>query len=336
MNAGTAVIVVLGIAVLVSAIAADRSARKQHRLRAVCLNLFGLGCLAAGLLSLYCWSHGRQTVMRQLAMASVQLERGGLASLLIAESDTQAAEVPPPAPTPPAPPAAAADDTQPAQEVDPAVMAEDPDPQPPADADDEPALPDDMQRQVQIDYAARPDWVDSGARDEGPVHRVSICAGPFPQLRQAQKELLVELKRATDEYINELLGSRTAARWIGYDVARIRQNLVAPKNYYDEKVISPSVGPMHQSHALLEFGPEFHRDVERTWQQIVMRARLVKVALVSAAVLGTLALLFSFFQADSATRGFYTGRLKFATFVAILGLIASGIFLARSIPWLWP
>ena len=111
---------------------------------------------------------------------------------------------------------------------------------------------------------------------------------------------------------------------------------MAPGNIYDEKVISPSVGVMHQSHALLEFGPEFHRDVEQAWHQIVARARLVKVALAAAAVLGTLALLFSYFQADTATKGFYTGRLKFVTLVAILGLIASGILLARSIPWLWP
>jgi uncharacterized integral membrane protein len=93
---------------------------------------------------------------------------------------------------------------------------------------------------------------------------------------------------------------------------------------------------MYQSHALLEFGPEFHRQVEESWRQIQARARLVKMALGAAAVLGTLMLLFGFFQADTATRGFYSGRLKFVTAVAILGLIVCGVYLTRSIPWLWP
>ena len=168
------------------------------------------------------------------------------------------------------------------------------------------------------------------------MHQVSVTAGPYSQQRQVQKELDAELKKATDQYINELLGSSTAARWIAYDVSRVRRSLVAPGNIYDEKVISPSVGVMYQSHALLEFGPEFQRDIEQAWRQIVARARLVRVALAAAAVLGTLALLFSYFQADTATKGFYTGRLKFVTLVAILGLIVTGVWLARSIPWLWP
>ena len=198
------------------------------------------------------------------------------------------------------------------------------------------ALPEEMRRQVQIDYAARPAWVEREEQDVGPVHQVSVNSEPYRRQRQAREKLDEKLKQVTDEYINELLGTATAARWIAFDASRIRRTLVAPGNIYDEKVISPSVGVMHQSHALLEFGPEFHRDVEQAWHQIVARARLVKVALAAAAVLGTLALLFSYFQADTATKGFYTGRLKFATLVAILGLIASGVLLARSIPWLWP
>ncbi len=163
-----------------------------------------------------------------------------------------------------------------------------------------------------------------------------MCSGPYLRQREARKELSRQLQKATDEYINEFLANASAARWLGYDEARIRQTLVSSQNIYDEKVISPSFGAMHQSHALLEFGPEFHRDVERAWHQIVARAQLAKLALAAVAVLGTLVLLFSYFHADTATRGFYSGRLKFVTAMAILGLVASGLLLARSIPWLWP
>ena len=156
------------------------------------------------------------------------------------------------------------------------------------------------------------------------VHQISVSSGPYLRQREARKELDRQLKLATDEYINEFLANAAAARWLGYDETRIRQTLVPARNIYDEKVISPSFGVMYQSHALLEFGPEFHRDVEQAWHQIVARAQLAKLTLAAVAVLGTLVLLFSYFHADTATRGFYSGRLKFVTAVAILGLVASG------------
>lgn len=192
------------------------------------------------------------------------------------------------------------------------------------------------QVQVEIDYAARPDWVDRPPRDEGSVHQIAVCSGPYLRSHDAHKELQQQLQRVTDEYINEFLGQDSASHWISWDATRIGRELVAARNHFEEKVISPSFGVMYQSHALLEFGPDFHRQVEESWRQIQARAQLVKMGLGAAAVLGTLVLLFGFFQADTATRGFYSGRLKFATAVAILGLIACGVYLARSIPWLWP
>jgi hypothetical protein len=331
------VIILLIIAVILSAIAAERSARGHHRLRAVCLNLFGIGCLGAGLVSLYAWSHGQETLTAQIAFARAQANPGTLVELFLDSGQQATEQAPPAAPAAPDAPApeqgASADSPPPATTIE--LTAEAPDP-PSTDPGAESLLPEQMMSQVQIDYAARPAWVGRDPRDEGPVHLISVVAGPYSSLQRAHQELDVVLKQATDEYINDLLQSSTAADWISYDAARIRRFLVGPGNVYDEKVLSPSVGLMHQSHALLTLGPEFQHDVQQTWHQIVARARLVKVAMAAAAILGTLALLLSYFRADTATRGFYTGRLKFATFVAILGLIACGFLLARSIPWLWP
>lgn len=191
------------------------------------------------------------------------------------------------------------------------------------------------QPQVEIDYAARPDWVDRPARDEGSVHQIAVCSGPYLRSHDAHRELQRQLKQVTNEYIDELLGQASASQWVSWDAAQIGRELVAAQNHFEEKVISPSFGVMYQSHALLEFGPAFHCRVEESWRQIQARAQLVKVGLGAAAILGTLMLLFGFFQADTVTRGFYSGRLKFVTAVAILGLIACGVYLARSIPWLW-
>jgi hypothetical protein len=187
---------------------------------------------------------------------------------------------------------------------------------------------------AQIDFEARPPWVDRPAEQVGEALQVSVASGPFLRLAGARRELDQQLKLAVDTHINEWLGHPGAARWIDWNPDRIRAALVAPEHVFDEQVISPSFGSMHQSHALLEFGPGFHREIERAWHEVVARAQLVRITLLAAAVLGVLAMLFGYLQADTATRGFYAGRLKFATGVAILGWLALGIVLARSIPWL--
>jgi len=186
-----------------------------------------------------------------------------------------------------------------------------------------------------IDFDARPAWVESKEEDLGPVHRIAVCSGPFMRVREARDELSKQLKIETDRYINKLVDNPRAAAWLDYDETEIRTRFVAPECFYDEKVVSPSFGVMQQSHALLQFGPDFRQEVQARWDGLVARGRLTEVGGVAAVILGILAILFGYFQLDTATRGFYTGRLRFAAAVAILGLIGASVFLARSIPWFW-
>lgn len=339
--------VVLGLVIIVSAIGADRSARARHTFRAIALNLCGIGCLALGLVSVYAWSHHGLDRSRQVAVAipagelapaadratMVQLVVGsdGRLEHLVATSDVGRAE----AASAELVEAELAEAEQTAEveatleEIDLGGL------EPLADEQVEAELDPELGSRVEIDFEARPEWVDQPDRDLGEVHLISIAAGPYRLQRDARKELSRQLKIATDEYLNEVVGHRHASRWIGYDKDEIRHRFVAPAHIYDEKVISPSFGVMHQSHALLEFGPAFHQEVEQDWHQVMARTQLAKVALTGGAVLGMLVLMFGYFNADSATRGFYSGRLKFVTVVAILAVVATGLLIARSIPWLW-
>jgi hypothetical protein len=357
------ILVVLMCAMIVLfAVAADRSARANRRWRAGLLNLCGLLLLVLGAFALFAWSHHGHSVSMHFGRPAYAGQVGGAPSVTdhpfsIDQSVRSLRDEEHPAENPEAKPAETPAE-QPAAEAEPAeTPAEQPaaEAEPAADVTGEVAeskgdggavdrsesdgagqLSASPHGQVEIDYAARPEWVDRPEREEGPVHQIAVCSGPYLRSHEAHKELQRQLKRVTDEYINEYLGQQSASRWVFWDAARIGRELVSARNHFEEKVISPSFGVMYQSHALLEFGPDFHGQVEESWRQIQVRAQLVKVALGAAAVLGTLMLLFGFFQADTATRGFYSGRLKFATVVAILGLIACGVYLTRSIPWLWP
>jgi uncharacterized integral membrane protein len=93
---------------------------------------------------------------------------------------------------------------------------------------------------------------------------------------------------------------------------------------------------MYQTHALLEFGPAFRKeldgrrgDLERYVRETAMAYRLRGLALGFGAVLCLLTVVFGFFRLDTATRGYYTGRLQFLAGAAILSVIVAGVVLAR-------
>lgn len=202
-------------------------------------------------------------------------------------------------------------------------------------SDEEPVAPLSVS-EVIIDYDARPEWVEFDEDENvGAVYQIAVSSGPYVRYDDARQELLKQVELQANRYINELVGNRHAATWLGYDADRVRQELIQPDHVYDEKIISPSFGVMHQSHALLQFGPDFRDSVRNGWREIVVRGRLLACGLAAAVIIGTLSLLLTYFRADTATRGFYTGRLRFATVLVILGLVAAGAVLARSLPWIW-
>jgi hypothetical protein len=183
------------------------------------------------------------------------------------------------------------------------------------------------------DEANRPDWVLSGPVRHGP-HSIVVCSYPKVRDLDSRKSLDLEIKRVTDEYINEHLSSDFAATLLSYDMNSIKRHLVPEENIYHERIEISELGNLHQRHALVEFDPRFRLEIERRWDRIVAKSRVIQTG---AGVIGILALLgvaFGYFRLDTATRGYYTGRLQFVAAMGILGLIASGVLLARWIHWM--
>lgn len=318
------IIIVLCVAVVFAAVLAERSARSHHRFRAIGLNVVGLLCLGVGLGAIFAWSHGISVEATQVAVAAA-LEAEDQATLADAGNGSIGPDLD--------------DETIPLNTEDDAVesIAEAEDEGEAESSDSAVAEIDDIQvmSKVFIDYDARPEWVDREDVTAGPVHQISVCSGPYMQRRESRKALQSELKKAVDEYINDLVEHPQASFWLGLDEHFINTNLVQPDNLFDEKIISPSFGVMHQSHALVEIGPQFRDHVETSWHQFHAKGRLVVMGLICGGVLGVILALFGYFRADTATRGFYTGRLKFVTAAAILALVVAGVILAQNIPWLW-
>jgi hypothetical protein len=178
----------------------------------------------------------------------------------------------------------------------------------------------------------RPEWVGAKPSLSGKVHTISVASGPYATKKQSQAAFDKALAKAMKEYVAEQLGSETAARMVTYDVATIKRRFVKDKTYSDEAKYS--VGKMHESFALLEFDSKFRGELTRQWNQVRAKSRLLSMGVFSGAALLLVASVFSYFRADNATRGYYTGRLQIMTAAAILAVVGAGTLIVHKIPWL--
>ena len=183
--------------------------------------------------------------------------------------------------------------------------------------------------------AGRPQWViEAKPKLVGNIHTIPVSSEPRALARLAKEALDEALVKATNQYIAEHLGSELAPSLVSnYNAASIKREFVKPENTYDE-VITVSIGDMHQSHALLEFPPEFRARIEASWAEVRAASRLAQLGLFAGAGLLLLGSVFGYFRLDNATRGYYTGRLQFMTAAAILAIVGAGVFVARWIHWM--
>jgi hypothetical protein len=167
----------------------------------------------------------------------------------------------------------------------------------------------------------------------GPVHTIPVASDPYARDSDARRALDRAIEAATNEYIAEQLGSDLAPQLLRYDARSIKERFVKPENLYAD-VANYNVGEMHESFALLEFGPEFRNELAARWDGVRSTSRLTQLALFAGAGLLLLSSVFGYFRLDNATRGYYTGRLQFLAAAAILAVIGAGVFAAQWIHWL--
>lgn len=183
--------------------------------------------------------------------------------------------------------------------------------------------------------ADRPEWINKPPKVEGQAHMV-VSSGPWASRRECERELEHQLKKEVDAYINDYLGNPQAARLIGYDLETIQKQFVSsdPAHVYSGTLVSPTVGEMREEVRLVVIDEQDQRDIAEHWRRVVATSRLASSGLIGAGLLGLLAVAYGFLKADTATRGFYTGRLQLLSLAVVAAMIAAGVFLARAIHWM--
>src|SRR5262249_47304247 len=130
----------------------------------------------------------------------------------------------------------------------------------------------------------RPKWIGAEANYRGKTHTISVSSGPYATEAQCKRALEEAIAKATNEYIAEQLGTELAPNLLHYNARTIQDRFVKRENTYHDTPKS-SVGYMHESFALLEFGPDFRNELDRRWTQVRATSRVAQTGLISGAAL---------------------------------------------------
>ncbi|MBC8355754.1 MAG: hypothetical protein H8E66_27575 [Planctomycetes bacterium] len=192
----------------------------------------------------------------------------------------------------------------------------------------------------------RPDWVETEALTTEDCYQISVDSGLQVRKRTAQQSLRDEVKANVDGFVKDYLGSELAATLSGYSIdesqrgdtrtftLRLDNKQFEIANQRFDEQVEFDYGVMNQSHALVKIDKNLQNALDERWSKVRATSRLFQTGLGAGAVLLLLGTMFSYLKLDTATRGYYTGRLQFGAAAAILAVIAAGVVCANWIPWM--
>ncbi len=116
---------------------------------------------------------------------------------------------------------------------------------------------------------------------------------------------------------------RTRERVLQY----LSTNVIKDRYREEEVHEDDAIGEGIHQHALLVFNPEAARHFRQEWRGLLQERRLLLFAGAVVVLLALVGTIFGYLKTDTATRGYYTGRLRLAASVMIAGLTAAAVAL---------
>jgi hypothetical protein len=177
--------------------------------------------------------------------------------------------------------------------------------------------------------AVRPAWLDGKAEylDNQGVYYMRRSTGRLYQSadesHEAAAELLLEMTR---DYVASLLG-REAAHQVSIPIHTVLHDFVEAT--WDEEGPPPGLpdDDAWETHVLLKFDAANRQLVEQTWRRSVVDKNLRYAGASAGLLLALLGTVFGYLKVDTATRGYYSVRLKLATGAVVAAITTLGILL---------
>lgn len=178
----------------------------------------------------------------------------------------------------------------------------------------------------------RPAWVEQeGSWGPGEIYTVAVSSGPYDRQADCRAALDDHIHQAIGQFANEFLGHSQAEELLAAELASLKEDAVE-ETYQEE--LTPSIGIMHQWHALLKFDGTVQQKLRELWET---QQRLSRVIYLGGGFVGLLALLtiFYFCLALSGEGSRVSSWLVSAGTVAALGALFMGaVIFVRTFPML--
>lgn len=174
----------------------------------------------------------------------------------------------------------------------------------------------------------QPDWLKISSEESLVNHKRVVASELHFTAQETEKDLLKATREAVNQYINGYLGDDKACYLVRIDDNYIRNNLMSEQ--FDEIwKVKQFDKQMYRRHALLDFNDGFRTSLDQQWRDVLQTSKLLTTGLGAFGLLGLLGISFVYLRLDTATKGYYSGRLQFLSAVAILALSAAGVLFAN-------
>jgi hypothetical protein len=185
---------------------------------------------------------------------------------------------------------------------------------------------------------ALPDWVTRPPLPQGDRTPLLVHSDYHVTERESWRALDEALRSATAEYVADYLQDDRAPLLLRYSLDEIKSRLVKP-DYLHHEVREFSFGLMHQTHALLEFSPEFRRELDQRWKEVQHATRVLTVGGSTVGVLVLMTLVLGGLRWSQRSERRWSAPLQFAVLAAILAFLLIGVWSIGSpavwLQWLW-
>ncbi|MCA9186098.1 MAG: hypothetical protein R3E01_29765 [Pirellulaceae bacterium] len=167
---------------------------------------------------------------------------------------------------------------------------------------------------------------------------IVVGSGPCETTAECDAELNRQAHLAALTFAKWFLAQRHQdSRWVhladDVEVPRIDFHNDVYEQTHD-LVIAGESHVMPVKYALVRFSKTYQGRLDNLSTQTLQASRLMTLLIGSGVVLGGVFLAFGYLQINRFSQGSYAGRLRAASGVAILVLVAAGVLMARWIPWM--
>ena len=159
-----------------------------------------------------------------------------------------------------------------------------------------------------------------------------VQTGYEDPLREDAREAVRE---AVAEYIDLKVG-KGASDYVRFSIEDLDEMGVLENQAYvtGTDKITGDEAPSQRYYAMLKMNSNFRAKAKQIWIEKRQSSRLMQIGLVSGGLLLVIGFLFGTLRLNTATSGFYQGRLQFLGGVVILGIIAAAAYFGLQLDWI--